>query len=222
MKLSNTEIRKALAKGYLIIEPAPRPQDISATGVDLRLGPVLYVLERGKTYRFNSRKESIQDFWAREGRRIDLRTNDAGDGEKGYWLQPQEIALGMTLEHVKLPKDTKRVLQGGIWGRSRTAREFIDVHKCAPQIKPGTDNCVTVELQNCSTNVETLLYFGKPMFHLCFEDVKGKVADFHSDFHGQTEAPGTKAQVKGSKAPRAERLSSGRKSGERRTAKRAK
>ena len=61
MKLSNTEIRKALAKGYLIIEPAPRPQDISATGVDLRLGPVLYVLERGKTYQYLLRAELVRN-----------------------------------------------------------------------------------------------------------------------------------------------------------------
>lgn len=222
MKLSNTAIREALDSGSLVIQPTPHPEDINVTTVDCKLGPIIYVLDTaqprslwrwivhhaasllklgnpssqfltgGKELYFDSEDEGIQAFWERHGRQIDLRTNVLPNGKKGYWLRPGEICLAMTAEHFTLPLDGKQVLQGTIWSRSRTARAFIRVHVDAPEVKPGTDNCVTLEIKNEGTfNVR--LFHNQPIAQMSFEEVKGEIAPFHSDFHGQKHASGAHA-----------------------------
>jgi len=192
MKLCNTTIRRALRNGSLRIRPAPRDEDINVTTVDCKLGQFLYVLKQGRSYFFDDEEESIQAFWERNGRKIDLRRHELDGGKKGYWLRPGEVCLAMTREHITLPLTGKQVLQGTIWGRSRTARSFIRVHVDAPEIKPGTDNCVTLEIKN-EGPITVRLYFGKPIAQISFEEVKGAPGEFHSDFHGQTHASGRKA-----------------------------
>jgi dCTP deaminase len=200
VKLSNREIVKALTNGDVIMTPPPAPEAISVTSIDVHLGPYIYVLPRYKrtksgkkkiNYVFDTRDGTIEQFWEKHGVEIDLRTNKIGKGKFGYELKPDEVCLAMTLEHVNLPLNRKRVLEGKIWSRSRTGRAFIRMHVDAPEVKPGTNNPVTLEIKNDGP-ITYVLWCGDPLASIGFDEVKGKPTEFTSWVHGQTRASGAK------------------------------
>ena len=139
MKLSDVDIRKALQSGRLGIDPMPEEDDFGSFSVDLRLGAHFRVFER-----------SQHPF-------IDLATNDGvyAMSEKlmrdislepggAFILHPGELALGVTVERVRLPDD----MAGWLDGRSSLARLGLMVHITAHTIDPGWDGRITLEFYN--------------------------------------------------------------------------
>jgi deoxycytidine triphosphate deaminase len=181
-------------EGYLVITPRPKKSAISITSVDVRFGRYIYVLDETKELVFDSREQTIEEFWEENGIEIDLLKNRLPNGKLGYRLKPGQVCLAMTLEHIHLPLDKKRILQGTIWSRSRTGRAFIRMHVDAPEVKPGTNNPVTLEVKNDGPITYTL-YYGDPLASIGFEEVKGKPSKFKSWVHGQTRASGSKGKV---------------------------
>lgn len=201
MKLSNTLIEQALTAGHLRICPSPSRARISATSVDVRLDAIIVVVDPVKVGRglyFDPARESIQAFWERNGKEVDLRKTcrqpfaDA-DGKVrkrvGYWLKPGEICLAFTYEHLELPTRGPVVLQGELWNRSRTARAFLHTHISAPHIKPGTNNKITLEIKNEGPFDVRLTYLA-PIAQIGFDEVSGSVRNCCSSFHGQQKPSG--------------------------------
>lgn len=201
MKLSNTFIERAMADGSLVISPEPSKSRLSATSVDVRLDADIVVIDPEKLkdgLYFDPVRQTIQDFWEKNGLEIDLRKKrkqpfaDA-DGivrsRVGYWLKPGEICLAFTYEHIRLPTSGVCVLQGELWNRSRTARAFVHTHISAPHIKPGTDNKITLEIKNDGP-FHVRLTFLAPIAQIGFDEVRGSVSIFKSSFHGQTKPSG--------------------------------
>ena len=199
MTLSNVEIEKALARRSLIITPPPTKKLIGVTSIDVRLDAIIVVVRNKEApLFFDPNERSIQDFWEEIGQEIDLRkrrtepfANASGKRHRraGYWLAPGEICLAFTHEHVSLPTDGEQVLQGEIWNRSRTARAFVHTHISAPHIKPGTDNKITLEIKNDGPFHVRLAYLD-PIAQIGFEEVRGKVRQTASTFHGQKRPSG--------------------------------
>lgn len=195
MVLSNTAILQALANRSLRVTPTPAPEEISVTSLDCNLGPIIYTLHQSvygadpitKLY-FDPETATIQEFWAQHGITIDLRSGLEGYGP-GYCLRPGEICLATTAQRITLPLDGKQVLQGRINNRSRTARTFLRIHVDAPEIKPGTDNPITLEIKN-EAPFNVRLYAGMPIAQISFEEVRGIPTPSPSDFHGQINAIG--------------------------------
>lgn len=199
MKLSNTEIEKALARGSLVITPRLTNEQIGVTSIDVRLDAVIVVVRnKNASFFFDPLEHSIQDFWEQIGKELDLRkprtepfadTTGKRRRRPGYWLAPGEICLAFTHEHVSLPIEGKQVLQGEIWNRSRTARAFVHTHISAPHIKPGTNNKITLEIKNDGPFHVRLTYL-EPIAQIGFEEVLGKVRQSKSAFHGQKKPSG--------------------------------
>jgi deoxycytidine triphosphate deaminase len=172
---------------------------MGVTSVDVRLGDTLYVVDDPtKPLFFDPRKQSIQAFWEQIGHPVDLRLKRVqpfadADGKirrrTGYWLAPGEVCLAFTHEHFQLPITGVQVLQGKIWNRSRTARAFVRTHIDAPEIKPGTNNQITLEIKNDGPFYVRLNYL-EVIAQVGFEEVKGAVRFTQSTFHGQTKPSG--------------------------------
>jgi deoxycytidine triphosphate deaminase len=202
MKLCNSDIIKLLnergksAKRSLIITPKPKRSSISVTSVDLRFGRYIYILPEGVELTFDTRKMTIEEFWEKHGIEIDLKKNRLSDGSLGYALKPGQVCLAMTLEKIHLPLTGERILQGTIWSRSRTGRAFLRMHVDAPEVKPGTNNRVTLEVKNDGP-ITYVLHYGDPLASIGFEEVSGHPVAFESWVHGQVRASGAKKGVSG-------------------------
>jgi deoxycytidine triphosphate deaminase len=199
MTLSNTRIEDAIKRGSLIVTPTPTRKRLGVTSVDVRLGDKIYVVnDPSKKLFFDARTQSIQAFWEQIGHEVDLRLKQVqpfadADGKfrrrTGYWLAPGEVCLAFTHEHFQLPTTGVQVLQGKIWNRSRTARAFVRTHIDAPEIKPGTNNQITLEIKNDGPFYVRLSYLDE-IAQVGFEEVKGVVRATKSTFHGQKKPSG--------------------------------
>jgi deoxycytidine triphosphate deaminase len=199
MTLSNTGIEDAIARGSLIVTPTPARKHMGVTSIDVRLGHTIYVVnDPTKLLFFDPRKQSIQAFWEENSHPVDLRLKrmqpfaDADGNTRrrtGYWLAPGEVCLAFTHEHFQLPTTGELVLQGKIWNRSRTARAFVRTHIDAPEIKPGTNNQITLEIKNDGPFHVRLSYLAE-IAQVGFEEVKGVVRFTKSTFHGQKRPSG--------------------------------
>jgi len=139
MKLSDVDIQKRMATGEIAITPPVTAGQLGSMSVDLRLGN-----------RFGVFRHITAPF-------IDLGQDNAGfamsddlmqeveltEGE-AFFLHPGELALGITIERVKLPAD----VVGWVDGRSSLARVGLMVHITAHTIDPGWDGKITLEFAN--------------------------------------------------------------------------
>ncbi|WP_041794764.1 dCTP deaminase [Pararhodospirillum photometricum] len=141
MKLSDTDIRRALAEGRILIEPPPDPARLGAMSVDLQLGSAFRVFQPGKASHIDLAPpegqacQNIEDI---------MGSVEVAQGE-AFYLHPGEFALGITVQRVGLPAD----IAGRLDGRSSLARLGLMVHATAHTIDPGWDGKITLEFYNC-------------------------------------------------------------------------
>lgn len=141
MILSNGELHKALDEGRLVITPEPSPRVPSLKNkhcpydthsVDLRLGSELSILQKGPFAYDHTQTAKLSDYLARNSQKIHLTEHTT------YSLQPHQFALGITLEHVKLPfqEGCEVCLAARIEGKSSRARTGLLIHFTAPDSPP--------------------------------------------------------------------------------------
>ncbi|WP_147164853.1 dCTP deaminase [Pararhodospirillum oryzae] len=141
MKLSDLDIRDALAAGRILIDPPPDPERLGAMSVDLQLGATFRVFQAGKASHIDLapppgvHAPDLEDI---------MGTVEIAAGE-AFFLHPGEFALGITIQRVRLPAD----LAGRLDGRSSLARLGLMVHATAHTIDPGWDGRITLEFFNC-------------------------------------------------------------------------
>ena len=197
MRISNKRILSELGRN-IIIDPAPKLEDFDATGFNLHLGAPLLVWDDEVEYVVDHRAEHIAKAWARHGKQYDL-------SKGSYTLRRNQKALGFTLEHIKLPvayADPLTMLAsrfspvpiagtrsyvGHLSNRSWAGRAFIRSAVDAFEIKPGTDNFVTLEI---ISDFDIELYEGMPFIQIGFEAVDGPIFATNGWVHGQTTPSG--------------------------------
>lgn len=197
MRISNLKILKELGRNILI-EPAPKLEDFDATGFNLHLGAPLLLWPEDVPYVVDHRVEHICKAWEKHGIPHDLKTGS-------YTLRRNQKCLGFTQEHIKLPvahagfakKLAAAVLPypiagtrsyvGHLSNRSWAGRAFIRSAVDAFEIKPGTDNFVTLEI---ISDFDIELYEGMPFIQIGFEAVDGEVFATNGWVHGQTTPSG--------------------------------
>lgn len=152
MILSDGEIKEALKKGLIVIDPAPIEKQYNASAVDLRLASELY------------RLKSVEDIQLGQpggvnlSLDIDPSTIDINEFLKkyavpmelesgGYFLlRPLTFALGTTDEFVDLPKSSK--IAARVEGRSTLARLGLTIHMTAPTIHCSFRGRIVLEMYN--------------------------------------------------------------------------
>jgi hypothetical protein len=203
MRLSNTEILKELGKNIFItraagdhspVPTAPALEDFDATNVNLHLGAPLLLWPDDVEYVVDHRLEHIAEAWKRHGIKFDL------SGGKSVTLEKNVKCLAFTQEHISLPVGNGNILSraassivgpikgtrsylGHLSNRSWAGRSFLRSAVDAFELKPGTNNHITLEM---ISDFDIELYEGMPFIQVGFERVFGKIFETHGWVHGQT------------------------------------
>ena len=131
--LTRNEIKKAIAKGFIKIEPLDGSQ-IGAGSIDLTLGNEFRIFKKYRGIfhiRDDSNFEDLTEF-------ISLQEGDT------IIVKPQEMILGITREKITLAEN----YCGWLEGRSRFARFGLAIHVTAGFMHPGISNHQVLEIVN--------------------------------------------------------------------------
>lgn len=154
--LSDTDIKKYLDNGKIIIHPLEDPKiQIQPSSVDLRIGnefkgfkivrkPVIDPMDKGDLESY------MESFYLEDG--------------EPFIIHPGEFALATTYESVKLPGD----LVARVEGRSSMGRLGITMHVTAGYIDPGFHGKITLEISNIG-KMPVALYTGQRVCQIVFE-----------------------------------------------------
>lgn len=135
MILSDRDIRLALERGEIVIEPVhDLALQIQPCSVDLRLGPTFALFRQSSTPLIDPDIHQASDF---------TETIEIKDGES-FVLHPGEFVLASTVERVVIPDN----LLAKVDGRSSLGRLAILIHATAGFVDPGFRGTITLELSN--------------------------------------------------------------------------
>ena len=140
MLLSDRDIRAAVDKGDLIIEPYD-PALVQPSSVDVRMDRFFRVFNNSKYTHIDPKQQ--QD---------DLTSLGEVPENEPFVLHPGEFVLGATLEKFTLPAH----LAGRLEGKSSLGRLGLLTHSTAGFIDPGFSGHITLELSNVANLPITL------------------------------------------------------------------
>ncbi len=139
MVLSDRDIRVAIERGRILIEPFD-PRCLQPASVDVRLDKQFRVF-RSSRHPYIDLKKGVDDITEL------VEVTDAP-----FILHPNEFVLGSTLERVRLAND----IVSRVEGKSSLGRLGLLIHSTAGFIDPAWDGHITLELSNVNTIPITL------------------------------------------------------------------
>jgi dCTP deaminase len=179
MILSDREIRAALDRGAVVIDPLPAAKAWSSTAVDLTLDHELRKW-------ISPSDESVEASVCPANPRYNFtalvtrHTETAELTDSYYDLKPNEFILGWTIERIKLPHRSR--IAARVEGKSSLARLGMGIHITAPTIHAGfgydpnspqdKGNPIQLEIWNVG-QLTIRLVAGMPICQLIFEEVHG-------------------------------------------------
>lgn len=164
MILTDREIKIAIDRGLIVVDPPPKADAYSSTALDLTLHPTLreykpvggISIDPGADdYKYESIREVLTD---------EIHLNES------FSLPPGELYLGWTTEYVKLKESSK--LAARIEGKSSLARIGLAVHLTAPTIHAGFGGSLQMEIVNHGRS-SIVLRPGMRICQLIFETTLG-------------------------------------------------
>ena len=163
MRLTDWEILRLIDAKEIVFNPEVEPTRVSGVTVDLKLGNKFRKASRDKSpivlgSPSHNLQSMVSDAFSEEYE-SDMLT-----------LQPGEMALGITLEHVTIPDN----LVGWLDGRSTLARLGLLVHLTAHRIDPGWRGNIVLEFYNASDR-PLILMAGLHIGAISFEQLRGDV-----------------------------------------------
>ncbi|MCB9958405.1 MAG: dCTP deaminase [Rhodospirillaceae bacterium] len=168
MILTDREIKIAIAREIISIDPAPGEDSYSSTSVDLTLDKTISTFRsevKGVNTSIDSSK--IDNFDEALKTIADSRVIP---NEEGYSLKPQEFILAWTAETVDLKIYSR--IAARIEGKSSLARFGVGVHVTAPTIHSGFKGRIRLEVANHGS-VPVVLRSGMKVCQLIFEQTLG-------------------------------------------------
>jgi dCTP deaminase len=139
MKLSDVDILSRMRSGSIRIEPPIPDANVGSCSLDLRLGNHFRIF-KGSVRPFIDLAGTESAYAMSE----DLMEDMVLDHQGVFFLQPGELALGITKERIEMPDD----LAGWLNGRSSLARLGLMVDITAHLIDPGFHGHITLEFVN--------------------------------------------------------------------------
>lgn len=156
--LTRNEIKKAIDKGFIKIEPLDGSQ-IGAGSIDLTLGNEFRIFKKHRGI-FHIRDDSnFEDLTEC----ISLQDGDT------IIVKPQEMILGITREKITLAEN----YCGWLEGRSRFARFGLAIHVTAGFMHPGISNHQVLEIVNLG-HTRLALYPGTRICQFILEKCIGR------------------------------------------------
>jgi dCTP deaminase len=166
--LTDREIRLAIERGLIKIDPRPVEDAFSSTSVDLTLDPIINDFKRPSKGLEQVIDPSIPGIDYEET--IDALTNKVTIGDDGYVLEPNKLILAWTAEYIDMRESSR--LAGRVEGKSSLARLGFVVHMTAPTIHAGFDGRIRLEIFNHGS-LRIRLRKGMRLCQLIFEQTLG-------------------------------------------------
>ena len=183
MILTDREIKLALEKKLIVIEPAPVANAFSSTAVDLTLDPNITEFRDDVGGIETAIDPGHRDFnseitLARISDKLVINATD------GYLLKPHRLVLAWSSEYVNLVSHNR--IAARVEGKSSLARLGLGIHITAPTIHAGFDGHIRLEMVNHG-KVPIRLRVGMRICQLIFEQTLGTPdKGYHGQFTGQT------------------------------------
>lgn len=185
MILTDREIKIALQKEAIIINPLPSEDAFSSTSVDLTLDPILTIYNKP-----DDGIDIIIDPTKKKGDTEKLLkglTTQHRIPEDGYILDRNKLILAYSREYVDLRNDTKYAAR--VEGKSSLARMGLSIHITAPTIHAGFDGAIRLEIVNHGS-LPIRLRSGMPICQLIFEQTLGTPTKGYREYGGQFSGQG--------------------------------
>jgi dCTP deaminase len=180
--LTDREIKLAIAKELIVIDPAPDERAFSSTAVDLTLDEHLSELKDGEGGLEQAIDPGHKDFQAE--RTLALVSKKITIPEDGYLLKPNVLVLAWTKEYVNLVPHNR--VAARVEGKSSLARFGLGIHVTAPTIHAGFDGHIRLEMVNHG-KLPIRLRPGMPICQLIFEQTLGTPEKgYRGQFSGQS------------------------------------
>jgi dCTP deaminase len=191
--LGNDEIKRAIERGEIKVDPLPEEGQFSSSALDLYLGATFQRWDRDSINRITDMGLSnvldpskISQFRALSAQHLVPALTDA---EGCCPLDPWEFVLGVTREKVELPRESR--IAARVEGRSTLARIGLMVHITAPTIHLGWSGQIALEILNVGPWPITLRPNELNICQLIFERVGESTFDGpDSQFQGQDSPVG--------------------------------
>ena len=167
MILTDREIRIAIERRAIIVDPAPDPSAYSSTSVDLTLDPVVSL--------FNEPDKALEiavdptPGFNPENLLAQIATRHT-IGADGLRLKPHTLLLAWTIEYIDLRPSVR--LAARVEGKSSLARIGLGVHVTAPTVHAGFDGRIRLEIVNHG-KLPIILRPGMKICQLLFEQTLG-------------------------------------------------
>lgn len=163
MRLTDWEILRLMDTHKILFNPAVEAERVSGVTVDLKLGNKFRkaTSDTGAIV-LASQKPVMQ--------RLVANAFTPEYESELLALEPGEMALGITLEHVTIPDN----IVGWLDGRSTLARLGLLVHLTAHRIDPGWQGNIVLEFYNASHRT-LILTPGMSIGAISFEQLRGDV-----------------------------------------------
>ena len=192
MILSDSEIRRYIKEGLLVIEPAPLDDQYSTMALDLHFSDEVYSIldpEKFETDKgieapvIDTSQIDVFHLLRKYGKRIPK------EDDGSFLFPPKKFFLGMTKEYIELPPNS--FIAARVEGRSTLARLGLVVHLTAPTIHTGFKGRIALEMCNFG---DYILRLHPDKLHVCqliFEMVEGSVAgSVNTPYQGQQRLNG--------------------------------
>ncbi len=173
MILTDREIKIALEKGQIAIDPLPdEATSYQSTAVDLTLSPIVRIFKEGVSgIHFDPGSEEY-DY----NKVIDMVTTRE-ELTTPFTLVPQTLLLAWTKETISIPNNSR--LAARVEGRSSLSRIGVSIHLTAPTIHAGFDGPLQLEIINHGL-AHVILRPGMRICQLIFEMTFGTPAKAYS------------------------------------------
>ena len=168
MIYSDQDIREALEKGELVIQPNPTRSLFSTSSVDLRLDSHFTVFKTAPAASeiyimvAQADPEAMAQHY---GEDINIATGDS------LLVRPHEFVLAYTRERITLPLNVAARVEG----KSSLARLGLSIHQTAPTVQAGWGRPRSLPLRLEISNVGPYVCHltpGMPVCQLIFEELK--------------------------------------------------
>jgi dCTP deaminase len=180
MILTDREIKLALQKETLVIDPRPEDIAYASTSVDLTLDPILSeFVDKVIDRHFDPGRPGfpLNDVLKEETRQVDISKLDR------YELAPHKLILAWTTEYVDLRMSPR--LAARVEGKSSLGRLGLGVHITAPTIHAGFEGQIQLEIINHG-HIPIRLRPGMRICQLIFEQTLGTPEKgYQGQFAGQ-------------------------------------
>ncbi len=184
MILTDREIKMALERGSLVIDPRPDERAFSSTSVDLTLDSTFSAFKPSNTGVDISIDPARDDF--DHDAAMEQVTERCTIDSEGYLLPTNKLILGWSAEYIDLRNDAR--VAARVEGKSSLARFGLGVHVTAPTIHAGFDGHIRLEIINHGL-IPIRLRAGMRICQLIFEQTFGTPdKGYNGRFSGQNVA----------------------------------